>query len=343
MSGRSVSRDPSADIRLRMPCEVVREHLLPLLRRLLAQELVRGHGLSQVRAARILGVTQPAVSNYLRSDPKAGGVLGEVLGEVRVMVKELSEDLLEGRLTQVEALKRICALCIQMRNRGPLCSIHGEDVPSLHPDRCSLCLTDLTAIRRRALEEYEIVENVRSAVRLIEGTRELAALIPEIGMNIAYAKPGAAGVEEVVGVPGRIRPIGGWPRASRPPEFGGSSHTARAVLTLMGFEPSLRSAISLRFDWEVVEICKELGLVVSYFDRAEEPPEVKRVDGRTIPWGVRRAVERLGRAPDVIYDLGDVGKEPMIFLFGHTALEVAQLAARIAEEYARRRGTTKKR
>lgn len=335
--GRSDRRVPPTDIRLRMPCEVVREHLLPLIRRLLAHELVRRHGLSQVRAARMLDVTQPAVSSYLRSDPEVGEALREAVEEVRGAVRELSEDLLEGRITQVEALERVCALCVQMRNRGPICVIHGEVVPSLNPDRCSLCLTDLTAIKRRALEEYEIVEDVRSALRVIEGTRELSALIPEIGMNIAYAKPGATGVEEVVGVPGRIRPIGGRPRASRPPEFGGSSHTARALLTLMRFDPSLRSAMSLKFDWEVVEICRDLGLAVSFFDRTEEPPEVKRVDGRTIPWGVRRAVERLRRAPEVIYDLGDVGKEPMIFLFGHTPLEVAQLAARIAEEYAKRR------
>lgn len=336
MERKTSSQDISEEIRLRLPCEALIEHLLPLIRRVLAKELVNRHGMSQVQASRILGVTQPAVSNYLRSEPRVRMELEGSLGEVEMMVEELSEDLLKGRLTQVEALKRICSLCIQMRNRGPLCRIHGESLPSLQPDRCSLCLMDLAAVRRRSLEEYEVVENVRWAVQLMEGARELAALIPEIGMNIAYAKPGAVGVEEVVGVPGRIRPIRGFPRASGSPEFGGSDHVARAVLTMMGFEPSLRSAISLKFDWGVVEVCKDMGLVVSFFDRSEEPPEVKRVDGRTIPWGVEKAVEKIGRAPDVIYDLGDVGKEPMIFLFAPTALEVAQLAVRTANEYTRK-------
>lgn len=330
------------NIKMRMPCEVVTEYLLPLIRRELAQELVNREGVSQLQAAKILGVTQPAVSNYLHSEPKLRSELEGSLERVERTVKDLSKDLLKGRLTQVEVLRRVCSLCIQMRNRGVLCSIHGEDVPALQPGRCSLCLTDLAAVRERSLEEYEVVENVRLALQLIEGTKELAILIPEIGMNIAYAKPKATKVEEVVAVPGRIRPIGGRPRASSSPEFGGSSHVARAVLTMMHFEPSLRSAISLKFDWEAVEICRDIGLVVSFFDRSEEPAEVKMVDGRTIPWGVERALKRSERTPEVIYDLGDIGKEPMIFLFGSTALEVAQLAARIAKEYARRRNSSLK-
>jgi len=328
-----------ADIRLRLPCEVLTEHLLPMIRRMLAKELVNRHGMSQVKASRILGVTQPAVSNYLRSEPRVRRELEASLGEVKRMVESLSEDLLKDRLTQVEALKRICSLCIQMRNRGPICRIHGENIPSLQPDRCFFCLTDLSAIKRRSLEEYEVVENVRWAVQLIEETRELTPLIPEISMNIAYAKPGATGLEDVVGVPGRIRPIRGYPQASSPPELGGSSHVASAVLTMMRFEPSTCSSINLKFDWEVVEICRGMGLVVSFYDRSEEPPEVKRVDGRTIPWGVERAVERIGRRPDVIYDLGEPGKEPMIFLFGPTALEVAQLAVRVAREYSSMRSS----
>jgi len=337
MTDKANAREVPANIKLRLPCEVVTEHLLPLMRRQLAHELVNRRGVSQLQAAKILGVSQPAVSSYLHSQPKTRGELEESFEEIDGVVKNFSEDLLRGRLTQVEALRKICSLCVQMRNRGALCSIHSEDIPFLQPDRCSLCLSDLTAVRERSLEEYEVVENVRLALQLIEGTRELAMLIPEIGMNIAYAKPMAVNIEEVVAVPGRIRPIGGRPRAAGSPEFGGSSHVARAVLTMMRFEPSLRSAISLKFDWEVVEVCKHFGLVVSYFDRSEEPVEIKMVDGRTIPWGVELAVKRSEKIPSVIYDLGDVGKEPMIFLFGSAALEVAQLAVRVGREYAGRR------
>jgi predicted fused transcriptional regulator/phosphomethylpyrimidine kinase/predicted transcriptional regulator len=325
------------EVRLRLPCELVTEHLLSIVRKLLAQELVRENGVSQVQAARILGVTQPAVSNYIHSNPSRGEhVLGEAIEDVQATVKAFSEDLLEGRLDQIEAMRRICGLCIGLRTRGPLCTIHAEDVPYIRRGSCSLCITDLTDIRRMTQEDYGLIENVRYAILTIEGSGELAAMTPEIGMNIAYAKPEATDIGEVVGVPGKIRPIGDRLRASRPPDFGGSSHVARAALTMMRFDPSLRSAISLKYDREVIEVCEGLNLAVSNFDRSEEPIEVKEVDGRTIPWGVERAVEKIGKPPDVIYDLGEVGKEPMIFLFGRNAQEVAQLAATIVREHARK-------
>lgn len=330
-----------ADVRLRLPCELVTTHLLPLIRAKLAHELVRERRVSQLRAARVLAVTQPAIHNYLRSKPvPRREELGDSLDGIDAMIEELAGDICEGRITQTEALTRVCGLCFQMRNRGAMCEIHGKAVPSIVPGQCSFCLQDLTALKRRSLEEYQVTENVRQAVRLMENTWELSHLIPEIGMNIVMAKPEARGVDEVVGIPGRVRPIAGRPYAAGPPQFGGSSHVANAVLTIIGFDPSVRSAVSLRFDPLVLEICEGLGSVISFFDRSEEPPEVKRVDGRTIPWGIERAVRRVGRAPDVVYDLGDVGKEPMIFLFGKDALDVAYSAVRVAKEYLKRKAKT---
>jgi hypothetical protein len=337
---KPVTQEIPASIKLRLPCEIVTEHFLPLVRRELAQELVKRRGVSQLQAAKLLGVTQPAVSNYMHTQPKIRRELLESAGEIERLTRDFSEDLLGGRLAQSEALGRICSLCIRMRNRGPICSIHADEIKDLQMDHCSLCLSDLMGFRERSQEDYEAVEIVRQALQVVEGTKELSVLIPEIGMNITYAKPGAVETRNVVGVPGRIHSIGLYPRSVHPPEFGGSSHVARAVLSMMSFQPSLRSAISLRFDWKVVEICRELSLVVSSFDRAEEPLEVKSVDGRTIQWGVEQAVKRSGEPPRVIYDTGDMGKEPLIFLFGQTPLEVAQLAVRIAKEYANRKNST---
>jgi len=343
MSRKGRSTQIPADVKLRMPCELVTEHLLPIVRRLLALELVNNHGVSQVQAARVLGVTQPAISNYLSTELRLRrSPMEDGLEEIELTARDLAEDLLAGRLDQIGAMRMVCGLCTRMRSGGPVCAVHGEDVPSIRAGECSYCLTELVDIRRSSQEEYGYVDDVRRGVQLIEGVEEMAALIPEIGMNIVYAKPGASTVGEVVGVPGRIRSLRGSPHATSSPEYGGSDHVARAALTMIQFDASLPSAISLKFDWPIVEICKGMGLVISSFDRSEEPPEVKRVDGRTIPWGVRQAVERIGRAPQVVYDLGDIGKEPMIFLFGQSAQDVANIALRIAVEYARRRQNREK-
>jgi hydroxymethylpyrimidine/phosphomethylpyrimidine kinase len=49
-------------------------------------------------------------------------------------------------------------------------------------------------------------------------------------------------------------------------------------------------------------------------------------------WGTQQAIKKLGRVPSVIFDRGGVGKEAMVRLLGRSALEVAGLALRIAEE-----------
>jgi predicted fused transcriptional regulator/phosphomethylpyrimidine kinase/predicted transcriptional regulator len=297
-------------------------------------ELVTARGVSQVQAAKIVGVTQPAVSNYLHSQTRTREELSGVT-KVEALAKNLSEDWISGRLSETDAIKRVCELCIEMRGYGPICAIHRDGYEEL-PINCAACIDDLSMFKQRSRVDAEMIDGVRRAVNLIEGCRELASLIPEIGMNITYGKPEADSVNDIAGIPGRIHPIGGYPRSSRPPEFGGSSHVARATLTMMSLQPTLRSSISLKYDTEVVKICEELGLVISYFDRRDEPPDVRSVEGRSIPWGIRRAYSAKNEPPTVIYDLGGIGKEPMIFLFGTNPIEVAHRAVEIARRHSRR-------
>ena len=51
-------------------------------------------------------------------------------------------------------------------------------------------------------------------------------------------------------------------------------------------------------------------------------PEVKVVEGGTLAWGVEQAIKKTEEIPSVIFDLGEVGKEPMIRVLGKTATEV---------------------
>jgi hydroxymethylpyrimidine/phosphomethylpyrimidine kinase len=46
-------------------------------------------------------------------------------------------------------------------------------------------------------------------------------------------------------------------------------------------------------------------------------------------WGVHMAIQRAGGVPDVIYDKGGLGKEPMIRLLGTTPEDVLTKLKRI--------------
>ena len=175
-------------------------------------------------------------------------------------------------------------------------------------------------------ERWRVYESLTGALAELLKVEGLSHYVPEVGMNFVYALPKiyARGKEDVAGVKGRIVKFGDSVKPVGPVEFGASDHMARAVLTMMDFYPELRSGLNLRYDEELIERAKRLGLKVSFYDRREEPEEVKLREGATIPWGIETAVRRLGERPDVVYHLGDWGKEPMILLFGNTPGEVVE-------------------
>jgi len=49
-----------------VPCEVAVKCVLPAVRAMIAQELMTKHKLKQVETAKLLGVSQPAISLYFR-------------------------------------------------------------------------------------------------------------------------------------------------------------------------------------------------------------------------------------------------------------------------------------
>ena len=181
-------------------------------------------------------------------------------------------------------------------------------------------------------EKFHVLEEVRRASKLIEGDVRFLPYIAEVGTQVAMALPYASGRSDVAAVEGRIVKLHVSSRAVGPVEFGASRHMANVILTAMRHNPNVRAALNLHYDPKLVEAFKRAGFTVSMFDRSLEPVEVKAVEGRTLRWGVEEAIKRAGCVPDVIYDLGEVGKEPMIRVLGRTATEVVSKALKAIAE-----------
>ncbi|MCI4433496.1 MAG: bifunctional hydroxymethylpyrimidine kinase/phosphomethylpyrimidine kinase, partial [Nitrosopumilus sp.] len=82
--------------------------------------------------------------------------------------------------------------------------------------------------------------------------------------------------------------------------------------------PEVRSAINLKYDKEDIAKPIKEGLIISSYDRSEEPRKVKNKEGSSIIWGIKTALEKSEKQPDVIYHKGDFGKEPMTIVFAKT-------------------------
>jgi len=188
----------------------------------------------------------------------------------------------------------------------------------------------------RESSRCNVLMNLEKAKTLLEGTPEVAMLVPEVGMNIAMAIPYAEDVDDVAAIEGRIVRTSEGARAVGNPRFGCSSHLARYILEIIKHDESKRAAINLKFSEDILENLEKWGMTVSFYDRRKEPEEIKKVDGMTVPWGVKQAVKRIGKAPDVIYHRGDIGKEPMIVILGQQAYDLAKHIAQLAREIGKK-------
>ncbi|MDN7012671.1 phosphomethylpyrimidine kinase [Methanoculleus sp. FWC-SCC3] len=165
-------------------------------------------------------------------------------------------------------------------------------------------------------ERGKVIDRVEEAVALLVERMD-ARLIPEVGMNIVYALPDARSKEDVAGVLGRIVRLGEAVHPVGEIAFGASDHVARIVITAMRFDPRIRSAANIRFSEAILPELDNLLFEVCSFDRENEPVGVQTMD-----WGVASCCKE--GVPDVIYDRGAVGKEPMIRVLGEDPVTVAQ-------------------
>lgn len=175
-------------------------------------------------------------------------------------------------------------------------------------------------------ERLSVMEDVRAAAEKIEANPEFLPYIAGVGTQVAMALPYASSKEHIAAVKGRIIKSSGRSRVTGPVEFGASTHMASAILTATKRDPTVRASLNLRYVPELISAFRGLGYTASKFSRQREPKEIKMIEGGTLSWGTEYAIEKLGRVPDVIFDVGEPGKEPMIRVFGKSATETVKKA-----------------
>lgn len=162
------------------------------------------------------------------------------------------------------------------------------------------------------------------AIMQFQAMRGAARLIPEVQTNFVYARSGAKKITDVAGVRGRIVRAGDSVIVAGNLEYGGSRHVATAVLAAQKKFRQIRSAANIRFDEGTIEKMLERRCTVLNYDRSREPPQKKARENSTVMWGMQSAIRDARSAPDAVYHRGDVGKEPMIIIFGTSPSDVLE-------------------
>lgn len=191
-------------------------------------------------------------------------------------------------------------------------------------------LVNPMAAVEKDVARYSVLASLKHAVKEAE-TLLTPSWIPEVGTNFVFALPCATGIEQVCGVEGRIIPVGGVPTHCGSVDFGASKHVATIILTAMRSDPEVRSAINLRLSKENLACLRSAGLSIGSFEREKEPKGRK-----TMEWGTAETIRSMGLVPDVIFDRGSVGKEPMIRLLGRDPEDVLKKLNRIRGQVVKR-------
>jgi predicted transcriptional regulator len=121
-----------------LPCEVAVRSLVPALRSAIARELTQTHGLKQKDVARLLGVTQTAVSKYTRH-VRGTVVKIEEVEEVQPTIKEIVVSLANGGMSKYELVTKFCVACEIIRQKGLMCELCKLSDPTIDVEQCFVC------------------------------------------------------------------------------------------------------------------------------------------------------------------------------------------------------------
>ena len=112
-----ISSKSEVFMQMKSPCEQIVWDVLPSIRAAIAEELIK-RGISQKEVSRMLGITPPAVSQYLS---KKRGYNIEFREDIRQAIGVLADDLIKEDIKGTDLVKRICSICRMLQDDETAC------------------------------------------------------------------------------------------------------------------------------------------------------------------------------------------------------------------------------
>ncbi len=181
-------------------------------------------------------------------------------------------------------------------------------------------------------ERVEVINQIKEIYNFISKFKKFSKLIPEVRMNISGSLPNATIKEEIAGIEGRITIINGYPQASGEIKFGATDHTARLILSAKEFDNSINYVINLKFNPNWIDLIQQnTDLELQEIIREDQPEKIKKQEFSTMQWLIKESIASKGKIPDIIWDKGAMGKEPIIRLFSKNSKDMIEKLKKIIE------------
>ena len=272
----------------------------------------------QTVIAEKMGLTQAAVSKYLgRSFTKSA-----LDGDASSLAEQLCSMILSDTGAMDSLVKTICSHCMILRIGSRTCNLHRASIQDLGDLNCSICTDLLGGTHAEFVGRAEVLQDVLAALNHIESDVNFHRIMPQVRANLVACHETAESVRDVVSVPGRITLINGRAHALVSPQFGSSRHTATILLRVREGWSKVKACICVSGQDEVVKAAQQSDFIVIKHKIATTDAEVI----------ASQALVTSGRKKGLpaIHVPGGVGVEPILYLFGETALQLATRCSEIS-------------
>ncbi len=124
-----------------LPAEIESKTLIPALRAILAKKLALDHKIREDEISKMLGVTQAAVSNYIRGTRGDPILIQKLLAEEQVskLINDLSDDLASDMAYTPSSLSKFIGLCNYIKSSLLICDIHHKLETDIDEKICKEC------------------------------------------------------------------------------------------------------------------------------------------------------------------------------------------------------------
>ena len=124
-----------------LPSEIEAKSLIPAVRAILAKKLIREYSLKEEDIAKDLGITQAAVSNYVRGTRGDTELISklESVREIMRMIDDIAKDLSTNKAYTPSTLAKFVGLCNYMRYTLIICDVHHSIESNIDEQICEQC------------------------------------------------------------------------------------------------------------------------------------------------------------------------------------------------------------
>lgn len=124
-----------------LPAEIESKTLIPALRAILSKNLAEKHQIREDEISKMLGVTQAAISNYIRGTRGDPELIKKLAAEKQVseMIDEIAADLSSDMAYSPSSLSKFIGLCNYIKTSLLICDIHRNLESDIDEAICKEC------------------------------------------------------------------------------------------------------------------------------------------------------------------------------------------------------------